>query len=283
MPRQRAAARRQPPPVHVGEHVVPGSFGNRAGQVTEHHQVGVVVIGVQQGQIQVQPVIVLDRRVHALRRDASDLADPHACPRFLLVGAADPDERHGVAVEHAARGAQVTAARRHPAACARHGHVGFPQADVADAPMHDGLYPGAVVPGIEPQPGHAGGEPVQMGIEPVEPPLPDVYHVIRAVRTGHAQIEHRDFRVLDGAVPPVHPGCSGRPRRRFAQGVRARSAHSFLLVSSAMPGSAGEGTGPGPGQYVPELPTHHRSSISPAHPWRTQRGEPMRIGVGLPG
>jgi hypothetical protein len=37
----------------VGEHVVSGTFGDRAGQVTEYHQVGIVVISVQQGQIQV--------------------------------------------------------------------------------------------------------------------------------------------------------------------------------------------------------------------------------------
>jgi hypothetical protein len=52
---------------------------------------------------------------------------------------------------------------------------------MADASMHHGLDLGAAAPGIEPQSGHAGSEPVQMGVEPVKPALPDVYHVIRAV------------------------------------------------------------------------------------------------------
>src|SRR5204863_2608544 len=109
--------------------------------------------------------------------------------------------------------AQVTAARRHPAAGTGHGHVRRLQPRVADAAVQDVLDGGTVVTGIEPQPGHAGGEPVQVGVEPVEPALPDVHHVVGAVRPGHAQVEHGDPGVLDRTVPAIDPGRAGRPRR----------------------------------------------------------------------
>jgi hypothetical protein len=55
---------------------------------------------------------------------------------------------------------------------------------MADAPVQDRLNLAAVVPRVEAQPRQAGGEPVKMGLQPEELPLPDVYDVICAVRTG---------------------------------------------------------------------------------------------------
>jgi hypothetical protein len=210
---QRAAGRSEPPAVRPGEHVVPGPLGERAGQVPQHHQVGAVVVGLQQPEVQIQPVVVLDARVHAVRRDADHVADPQARPALLPFGAGDPYERHGEAVPGGSRGAQVAAAGRQPAARACHRYVGLAQPRLPDAPVQDGLDLGAVVSRVEPQPGHAGREPVQVVRQPEEAALPDVHHVVSAVRPGQPQVEDRDLGFLDRAEAPVDPGRPAGPRR----------------------------------------------------------------------
>src|SRR5215469_12332238 len=90
-----------------------------------------------------------------------------------------------------------------------------------DASVQDGLDLVAVVSRVEPQPGQAGGEPVEMGLQPEELPLPDVHDVIRAVRTRDTQIEYGDLRRLDRAVPSVDPGRPVGPRRsRLGDSIR---------------------------------------------------------------
>ena len=54
-----------------------------------------------------------------------------------------------------------------------------------------------VAPGVKPKPLEAGGEPVQVGVELVKPPVPDVHHVVGTVRARDAQVKHRDLGVLD--------------------------------------------------------------------------------------
>ena len=102
---------------------------------------------------------------------------------------------------------------------------------MADTSVQDGLDLGPVIPRVEPQPGQAGGEPVKMGLQPEEPPLPDVHYVIGAVRTGDTQIEHGDRRRLDRAVPPVDPGRPAGPRRSRGRGICSCHPHLPMTVS----------------------------------------------------
>src|SRR5215472_11494942 len=227
---QGAADRGQPPPIHIAEHVVSRPLGNGTGGIAQHHQLGTVVVGVQQRHVQIEPVIVLDQRVHAVRRDAGHLADPQARARGLLLRRADPYERNRVAVERAPGGAQVPAAGCQPAAGTGHRHVRLAQARAADAAVQDGLDPGPVVARVQPEPGHARAEPVQVVRQPVEPPTPDMNHVIGAVRAGHTQVQDRDLRLLDRTVTPVDPGSSPRPRLLRGRFPRSRLVHLLLRL-----------------------------------------------------
>src|SRR5579859_5927343 len=222
-PGERAGGRGEPPAAGPREDVVAGALGDGSGEVLQRYQVGAMVVGLEQGQVQIQPVVVLDPGIDAGGRDAEDVADPQAGSGLLPLEAGNPDERHGVAVEGGPRGAQVAAAGGQPAPGAGHRDVRLAQARVPDAAVQDVLDLGAVIPRVEPQPGQAGGEPVQMGVQPEEPALPDVDHVVGAVRAGDAQVEHRELGFLDRDVPAIYPRDSAhQPSNPVAPSVCSR-------------------------------------------------------------
>src|SRR5580704_19731153 len=110
---------------------------------------------------------------------------------------------------------------------------------MADAAVQDGLDPGTAMPRVQPQPGQAGSEPVQMCVQPVEAPAPDVNDVVCAVRSSYTEIQDRDLRILDCAVPAVDPGGPGRPPRpSFGARVRWRHLHPPRLISRCRPARA---------------------------------------------
>ena len=106
----------------------PGPSATLPCGVDDAARVGAAVVGVEHRQHQVDPVVVLDRRVDRLGRDPHPLADVQVDARGLLLGRRDPDERQRVGVEAVGRQARIARAARRHAARADHRHVGVVEA-----------------------------------------------------------------------------------------------------------------------------------------------------------
>src|SRR3712207_3413838 len=123
-----APGRRSDPPVLYTEDVEPGSLDDVLLAVDQDHRLPAAVVGLVEADLQIQPVIVLDGRVHRAGPYALHARDHGAQPPLLLPGVGDPDERHGEGEEVVLALARVARAGRRDAAGTDYLGVGLAQA-----------------------------------------------------------------------------------------------------------------------------------------------------------
>jgi hypothetical protein len=203
-------------------------LGDVAGRIDDAARVCTTVVGVEHRLHEVEPVVVLDRRIDRLGRDADAPADVQVDAGSLLLGRRDPDERHGVGVEAVGRQARVARARRRHAARADHRDVGIAQATGAHAAMQDLVHLGTRVRNRHAQLGDAGEEAVEVVLEAEERALPDAGDVVGRVRTRESPVEQRDlgFRqrlpvAVDEDRSALELARPHRSHRRLSSSVRA--------------------------------------------------------------
>jgi hypothetical protein len=72
---EHAAVGRKDPAGFEGEDVEAGALGDVSGQVGEHDVLRALIVGLEQPGDDVEPVVVLDRGIDGLDRDALDRGD----------------------------------------------------------------------------------------------------------------------------------------------------------------------------------------------------------------
>jgi hypothetical protein len=223
---QHARFGRHQAPAGDGEDVEARAFGDVAVAVEQHRQFGAAVGRLDHAGGQVAPHVVLDRLVEAAHRDALRAGDDHRDALLVLRGRRDPDHRHGEGIDAVAAGKRAAGALRQGPAARRDVDISLREARQRHQPVHHAGDLRLVQRQVEAQFGGAGEEAIEMVVEPEEPPVDHVDHVIRRVGAQESGVEQRD------------PGLSGRRDLAVDIGravcVRVRNLVHFDCPFSAM-------------------------------------------------
>ena len=213
---QHAGCGRRQPAVLDREDVEARAFGDIAVEVEDQRGLGAAVVGVVEAAHQIEPVIVLDRRVDRRRRNAHAVADGHVQPALHLLGVGDRAERNGKGHEAVDRLARVAAERRRGAARAQHLDIGGAVAGQRHAVGRISATPsrsnGMVMRSFSRPPKKRS----RCRFEAEEAAVPDMHGVVGGVGMQEAAVQHRDLGLRHRQVLAVDEGdarrdsCAGR-------------------------------------------------------------------------
>ena len=192
----------------ASEDIESRTLGQVAPGIDQDRGVGAMIVGFEQRHHHVEPVIVLDRRVDRLGRDALLLADQQVQslgPQFVI---GNPDEGHHEGDKPVLALARIARTRcRYPA---RADDFDVTVAQTGQAHQVEHNFPNliAVVGYRHPQFRHAGLETFDIFVDTKEPPLPGVGHVVGRIGMQKTPVHQRDLRVGDCDLLPLDKSCT---------------------------------------------------------------------------
>ena len=196
---EHAGVRRRQHAVLVGEDVDPRPFRDIALVVGQHGDLGAALGRLEQGTRQVAPLVVLDGLVERGHGHTPGRGDDQVDAGLLVFGPGDPDERDGIGIEPVAAIERVALARRQGSAGRGDVDVKVLETGERREPMQYVRHVVRAVAQVEPHLVAAFAKPLQMHVQPEEPAIPDMNHVIGRVGPGEAEIEQRNARLADWA------------------------------------------------------------------------------------
>ncbi len=200
------------------EYVEACAFGNIAIPITQNGHESISVIGLKDAHGEVEPVEVLDARVHRLWCNTMNRAYNHGNALPALIVIRNPDKRRSESIKALGTKTRITATSRRHSPCACHLHIGVAQTaqtDTFDEDLGDLL---TRVGQRHTKPTHGRKKPFDMVVKTKEAPLPDMRNVISGVRTHEAAIKNWNAGIGNWHIAPVNE-CNAPLRVRNVDSV----------------------------------------------------------------